>query len=194
MNKMAASEVVFELTRTELGWAIVAATGRGVCALHLGDDRDRLRQLLLRDFPEALPASPKHRSRPLLAAALSCIAMTLAPSRGRSTTVPQQPRSKTASSQALRLDLRGTPFQLAVWRLLQRIPAGSTISYRELADRLGSPRAARAVAAACAANRLAVVVPCHRVVRGDGGLAGYRWGVERKRDLLAAESASAASS
>jgi AraC family transcriptional regulator of adaptative response/methylated-DNA-[protein]-cysteine methyltransferase len=88
----------------------------------------------------------------------------------------------------LPLDLRGTAFQERVWQALRAIPAGSTASYAEIAQRIGSPRAVRAVAQACAANALAVAIPCHRVVRSDGNLSGYRWGVERKRELLARES------
>ena len=87
----------------------------------------------------------------------------------------------------LPLDVRGTAFQQRVWRALREIPAGSTVSYSEIARRIGSPTAARAVAQACAANPLAVAIPCHRVVRSDGGLSGYRWGVERKRALLERE-------
>jgi AraC family transcriptional regulator of adaptative response/methylated-DNA-[protein]-cysteine methyltransferase len=84
----------------------------------------------------------------------------------------------------LPLDVRGTAFQQRVWQALREIPAGATVSYSEIARRVGSPRAVRAVAGACAANMLAVAIPCHRVVRNDGGLSGYRWGVERKRALL----------
>ena len=87
----------------------------------------------------------------------------------------------------LPLDVRGTAFQERVWQALRRIPAGKTVSYAELARRVGAPRAVRAVAGACAANLLAVAIPCHRVVRSDGGLSGYRWGVERKRALLERE-------
>ena len=87
----------------------------------------------------------------------------------------------------LPLDVRGTAFQQRVWQALRAIPAGSTASYREIAERIGAPKAVRAVAQACAANSLAVAIPCHRVVRHDGGLSGYRWGVERKRALLARE-------
>ena len=88
----------------------------------------------------------------------------------------------------LPLDVRGTAFQQRVWRVLQAIPAGQTASYAEVAQRIGSPKAVRAVAQACAANGLAVAIPCHRVVKSDGALSGYRWGVERKRALLARES------
>ena len=87
----------------------------------------------------------------------------------------------------LPLDVRGTAFQQRVWQALQKVPAGKTVSYSELAERIGSPKAVRAVAGACAANRLAVAIPCHRVVRNDGDISGYRWGVERKRALLKRE-------
>ena len=157
------------------GWAVAAGTSRGLCALHLGRSRSSLHPLVQRDFPGARLAGPRHPLRPLLDEALRAVSTKSLPG-------------------TLRLDLQGTPFQLAVWRTLQRIPRGRTASYREVALRLGSPRAARAVAAACAANRIAVFVPCHRVVRGDGSLSGYRWGIERKRALLAAESTRAASS
>ena len=90
-------------------------------------------------------------------------------------------------AERLPLDVRGTTFQLRVWDALQRIPTGTTRTYAEIARELGQPSAARAVARACASNRLALVIPCHRVVRGDGGLGGYRWGVERKRELLREE-------
>ena len=90
-------------------------------------------------------------------------------------------------AERLPLDVRGTTFQLRVWDALQRIPKGTTRTYAEIARELGQPSAARAVARACAGNRLALVIPCHRVVRGDGGLGGYRWGVERKRELLREE-------
>jgi AraC family transcriptional regulator of adaptative response/methylated-DNA-[protein]-cysteine methyltransferase len=91
----------------------------------------------------------------------------------------------------LPLDIRGTAFQARVWRALQKVPPGKTATYTEIAAALGQPKAVRAVAAACAANKLALLVPCHRIVRRDGDLAGYRWGVERKRALLAAEDAAA---
>ena len=90
----------------------------------------------------------------------------------------------------LPLDVQGTAFQERVWRALRRIPAGATVTYREIARRIGAPRAVRAVAQACASNALAVAIPCHRVVRSDGALSGYRWGVERKRALLSREAAS----
>ena len=159
----------FLLQPCPLGWALAVASPLGLRALYLGDTRAALQALLHRDFPAAEPAPAAHPLQPLLSAALR----ELAPGK---------------SPADLPLDLRGTPFQLAVWRSLQKIPAGETASYQHVAQSLGLPRAARAVAAACAANRVAVLVPCHRVLRSDGRVAGYRWGVERKRALLAAES------
>lgn len=168
--------MVYRVARTALGWAAVAATARGLCALLLADAREQAESRLLGEFPWALAASPKHPVQGLLTAAL------------------EQLSTKRGTTKKLPLDLRGTPFQLAVWRRLQKIPRGKTSSYREVAEQLGMPRAARAVATACAANRLAVLIPCHRVVRGDGTLSGYRWGAARKRALLATESANPTSS
>lgn len=170
-----AERIVYDLSRTALGWTAVAATTRGLCALLFGDTREEARTRLLHEFPAARAATSQHPLHPLLAAGLAHLG------------------AENRRAPRLHLDLRGTTFQIAVWRNLQKIPRGRTASYREVAEQLGSPRAARAVAAACAANRLAILVPCHRVVRGDGSLSGYRWGVARKRALLEAESASAAS-
>lgn len=180
MTRPSADEIVYGLSRTTLGWAVAAASPRGLCALFLHEDRNTLRSLLLKDFPSARAATPRHPLRPLIQAGLEAVRRAgAAQGKARRGTPP--------------LDLRGTPFQRAVWRSLLKIPRSKTASYREVAEGLGLPRAARAVAAACAANRVAVLVPCHRVVRGDGSLSGYRWGIARKRALLEAESASAAS-
>lgn len=162
-------EVRYALKKTPLGWAVAAATARGLCALRLGERSDELLEELRAEFPLASRAVPGHRLRRLLDTALAQLAR---PGAGRGTP----------------LDPRGTPFQLAVWRELCKIPSGSTASYRDLAKRLGQPTAVRAVAGACAANPIAVIVPCHRIVRSDGSLGGYRWGLNRKRALLAAES------
>jgi AraC family transcriptional regulator of adaptative response/methylated-DNA-[protein]-cysteine methyltransferase len=154
--------------RTPLGWALVAATERGICMTALGDDQEILRAELRKRFPaaELVPAD----------AALADWAERVV----HFVTMPgEQPD--------LPLDVRGTAFQARVWRALQKIPVGQTATYTEIARKLGQPRAVRAVAAACAANKLALLVPCHRVVREDGNLAGYRWGIERKRALIARE-------
>jgi AraC family transcriptional regulator of adaptative response/methylated-DNA-[protein]-cysteine methyltransferase len=150
-----------------LGKILVAQSGKGVCAVLLGRTRNELEKELAREFPRARRVREREldlRAREVLRAV-----------EGSS------PRA------GLKLDLRGSEFQLRVWNELRRIPKGETRSYGELAERLGVPSSARAVARACAQNRLAVVVPCHRVLRGDGELAGYRWGVSRKRSLLARE-------
>ena len=152
-----------------LGWMIVAATDRGICAIEFGDDPESLPAQVQERFPKA----HLEEGGPEFSAMMEqVVAFVEAPERGIE----------------LSLDLQGTEFQERVWNALRQVPPGSTVSYAELAHRIGSPEAARAVARACATNRLAVAVPCHRVVRSDGRLSGYRWGVERKRMLLHRES------
>jgi AraC family transcriptional regulator of adaptative response/methylated-DNA-[protein]-cysteine methyltransferase len=148
-----------------LGLTLVAATPRGICAILFGDSEDALRDELAGIF---------HRADITLAGAdfTQRLADVLA--------AIEQPEL----SRQLPLDIRGTAFQQRIWAALRDIPAGATASYKDIAERIGEPKAVRAVAGACAANRLAVAVPCHRVVRSDGGLSGYRWGPERKRKLL----------
>ena len=164
-----AETIRFALRECSLGWVLVAATGKGVCAIQLGDDPDALvRDLTERLFPNAECVGADEGFEGLVA---RVVALVEAPALGP----------------ALPLDVRGTAFQQRVWQALRGIPAGSTASYAEIAARIGAPSAARAVAQACAANPAAVAVPCHRVVRRDGALAGYRWGAERKRALLERE-------
>lgn len=151
-----------------LGLVLVAATDRGVCAIEMGDEAEALVASLRRRFPNATFAAGD-------AAFAQLVGDVVALVDGR------------GDGAALPLDIRGTAFQQSVWQALREIPPGTTLSYAELADRLGRPTAARAVAAACAANSLAVAIPCHRIVRGDGSLSGYRWGVARKRALLQRE-------
>jgi AraC family transcriptional regulator of adaptative response/methylated-DNA-[protein]-cysteine methyltransferase len=151
-----------------LGRALVAATAHGLCAILLGDDDEALFADLLARFPHAEHRRGDRGFENSVRAAIACV-------------------DGQATDPGLPLDVRGTAFQQRVWAALRALPKGRTIDYAGLARSLGMPRGARAVAAACAANPLAVVVPCHRVVRGDGDLAGYRWGVERKRALLARE-------
>ena len=158
----------YTVVSTWLGWALVAATERGICMTALGDNRAGLEADLRRRFPAATLAAAD--------AALSGWAERVV----RFITRPGEQLD-------LPLDIRGTAFQAQVWRALQKIPPGETATYTGIAQALGRPRAVRAVAQACATNKLAVLVPCHRVVRGDGDLAGYRWGIERKRALLARE-------
>jgi AraC family transcriptional regulator of adaptative response/methylated-DNA-[protein]-cysteine methyltransferase len=160
----------FATAQTPLGWALVAATTRGICMTALGDDRASLETELRRRFPAALiwPADAE------LAGWTERIVQFI---------------TRPDAQPDLPLDIRGTAFQAQVWRALQKIPPGRTATYSEIAAALGRPRAVRAVAQACASNRLAVLVPCHRVVRRDGELAGYRWGIERKEALLGRERA-----
>jgi len=151
-----------------LGSILVAATERGVCAITLGDDPDAL----LRDLQDRFPSARlTGGDAPFERWVAKVVGFVEAPRLGLD----------------LPLDVRGTAFQQRVWRALREIPAGSTASYAEIATKLGEPKAVRAVAQACAANALAVAIPCHRVVRKDGALSGYRWGVERKRELLKRE-------
>ncbi len=158
-------EIRFAIGATSLGAILVAATRRGVCAILLGDDPQALAHDLERRFPRARLIGADAEFEQLVARVVGLV---------------EQPRIGTK----LPLDIRGTAFQQRVWKALVRIPAGKTASYAEIARRIGAPRAVRAVAQACAANALAVAIPCHRVVRTDGDLSGYRWGVERKRELL----------
>lgn len=158
----------FVIAPCSLGLALVAATDRGVCAILLGDDRQALIAELDGRFPRAARSPGGNEMAHLVNAVVDLV-------DDRPAAVP------------LPLDLRGTAFQLRVWQALARIPAGRTVSYAELAAAVGAPSAARAVARACATNHLAIAIPCHRVIRGDGGLSGYRWGIDRKRALLARE-------
>ena len=150
-----------------LGQVMVAATDRGLCFVSLGDERT-LERHLRDEFPEA----EIHRADRGLGRMVDAV---LGAIRGR------------APDRGLPLDIQGTAFQRLVWDALRRVRPGETVTYAELARRIGKPRASRAVASACAGNHLAVVVPCHRVVRSDGGLGGYRWGMKRKAALLESE-------
>ena len=151
----------------------MAQSERGICAILLGDDPHQLVCNLQDQFRKANLIGADREFEQLIAQVVGFIE---APALGLD----------------LPLDLRGTAFQERVWQALRDIPAGSTASYAEIAQRIGAPKAMRAVAQACAANTLAVAIPCHRVVRSDGNLSGYRWGVERKRQLLERETLSEA--
>jgi AraC family transcriptional regulator of adaptative response/methylated-DNA-[protein]-cysteine methyltransferase len=159
------SEIRFAIGECSLGSILVAQSERGVCAILLGEDPDALARDLQDRFPKARLIGGDRDYEQLVAQVVGFIE---APAIGLD----------------LPLDVRGTAFQQRVWRALRDIPAGSTVSYSEIARHIGSPKSVRAVAGACAANMLAVAIPCHRVVRNDGGLSGYRWGVQRKRALL----------
>ena len=162
------AQVRFAVGQCSLGAILVAESERGVCAISLGDDAESLVRELQERFPQAtlIGADAAFEQR-----VAQIVGLVEAPGRG--THLP--------------LDIRGTAFQQRVWQALRDIPPGSTVSYAELARRIGAPDAVRAVGSACGANVLAVAIPCHRVVRSDGGLSGYRWGVERKQSLLARE-------
>ncbi len=162
------NEILFAVGQCSLGAILVAQSTRGVCAILLGDDPDKLVRDLQDQFPKASLVGADHSFEQLVAQVVGFIE---APALGLD----------------LPLDLRGTAFQERVWQALRDIPLGSTVSYGQIAERIGAPKAFRAVAQACGANCLAVAIPCHRVVRSNGDLSGYRWGVERKRQLLARE-------
>jgi AraC family transcriptional regulator of adaptative response/methylated-DNA-[protein]-cysteine methyltransferase len=161
----------FALGESALGSILVAASDKGICAIALGDEPEQLVRELQDQFDRAelLPGDDTFNQW-----VARVVGFVEAPHTGLD----------------LPLDIRGTAFQRRVWQALTRIPPGTTASYREIAEKIGAPQSARAVAQACAANVLAVAIPCHRVVRTDGALSGYRWGVERKRALLARESLS----
>jgi len=148
-----------------VGRLLVAATTRGICAVRLGEDDRRLEAGLRQEYPNATLERAPAELQPWIDRIIAALDRGGAP-----IDVP--------------LDLRATAFQCRVWRALREIPAGRTRSYANVAAAIGQPAAARAVARACATNPVALVVPCHRVVRADGDLGGYRWGVERKRTLL----------
>ena len=169
------ARIRFAIGQCSLGAILVAQSERGVCAILIGDDPDALARDLQDRFPRAELIGGDAGFEQLVARVVGFVEM---PALGLD----------------LPLDVRGTAFQRRVWQALREIPAGSTASYTEIARRIGAPTAVRAVAGACAANALAVAIPCHRVVRNDGGLAGYRWGVERKRTLLEREAQQQAAS
>jgi AraC family transcriptional regulator of adaptative response/methylated-DNA-[protein]-cysteine methyltransferase len=169
------TSIRFALADSPLGRLLVAATDRGICAVRLGDDDQDMAAALRRDYPQAA-VEPVGDGDPLQ----EWVDVILA---------SMSAAGPAPTLQTLPLDVRATAFEWRVWRELQRIPRGATRSYGEVAAALGQPTAARAVARACAANPVALLVPCHRVVRADGEASGYRWGAERKRHLLAGEAA-----
>ncbi len=162
------TEIRFAIGQCSLGAILVAASDLGVCAVALGDDPERLAQELQDRFKRARLIGGDPDFEALVARVVGFVE---APRQGLD----------------LPLDVRGTVFQQRVWQALRHVPPGETVTYGEIAKRIGAPAAVRAVASACAANPLAVAIPCHRVVRRDGSVSGYRWGVERKRRLLERE-------
>ena len=164
------TDIRFAIGETSLGPVLVGASEKGVCAIFFGDDPVALAEDLQGRFPKARLLGGDRSFEKWVAKVVGFV---------------ETPRLGLD----LPLDIRGTVFQRRVWKALLEIPIGSTASYSEVARKVGAPGSARAVAQACASNRLAVAIPCHRVVRNDGGLSGYRWGIERKRTLLAREGA-----
>ncbi|MBB3212030.1 AraC family transcriptional regulator of adaptative response/methylated-DNA-[protein]-cysteine methyltransferase [Herbaspirillum sp. Sphag1AN] len=164
-------QIRFGVGQCWLGAILVAATEHGICAITLGDDPVQLVRELQDRFAKAELIGGDARFEQWMATVIGVIEV----------------HENSAAAQMLPLDVRGTAFQQQVWQALRAIPIGVRISYSELAQRIGQPAAVRAVASACAANTIAVLIPCHRVVRTDGSLSGYRWGVERKKALLQRE-------
>lgn len=162
------TDIRFAIGECSLGAILVASSERGVCAILMGDDPDLLARDLQNRFPKSNLIGGDSEFERLVAKVVGFVEMP-------------------AIGLDLPLDVRGTAFQQRVWQALREIPAGTTASYTEIAERIGMPKAVRAVAQACGANALAVAIPCHRVVRSDGALSGYRWGVARKRSLLEKE-------
>jgi AraC family transcriptional regulator of adaptative response/methylated-DNA-[protein]-cysteine methyltransferase len=162
------SEILYALGASSLGTVLVARKPLGVCAILLGDDPDRLERDLLEIFPDSAPAPAADALASELAAAVD---------------LAERPWAGFAPS----LAIGGTEFQRRVWSAVREVAPGTTVSYAEIARRIGAPSALRAVAGACAANVLAIAIPCHRILRSNGTLSGYRWGMERKRKLLERE-------
>jgi AraC family transcriptional regulator, regulatory protein of adaptative response / methylated-DNA-[protein]-cysteine methyltransferase len=163
-------EIKFAVGQTSLGAILVASSKKGIAAILLGDDPDELVRDLQNRFPKACLIGADREYEDLVAQIVGFV---------------ETPRIGVD----LPLDIRGTAFQRRVWQALREIPTGETVSYTEIARRIGLPKAVRAVASACAANKLAVAIPCHRVIRKDGSLSGYAWGVDRRRILLDREAA-----
>lgn len=158
----------FSLGQCSLGQLLVAQNAKGICAILLGDDAEYLRADLQQRFPSAALHEDNAQLKKNITQVINAI---------------EQPTANLH----LPLDIQGTVFQQRVWDALQKIPAGETRSYTDIARAIGSPKAVRAVAGACAANAIAILIPCHRVVRNDGNLSGYRWGIDRKQQLLQRE-------
>ena len=162
------TDIFFAIGKSSLGSILVAQSNKGVCSILIGEDPEALIRDLQDRFPKANLIGDEAGYQELVAKVVGLI---------------EQP----GTSLDLPLDIRGTAFQQRVWNALQQIPPGTTATYTEIAKKIGMPKAVRAVAQACVANALAVAIPCHRVIKNDGSLSGYRWGVDRKRALLERE-------
>ncbi|MDQ6676745.1 MAG: bifunctional DNA-binding transcriptional regulator/O6-methylguanine-DNA methyltransferase Ada [Acidobacteriota bacterium] len=170
-------EISYVIVKTPLGRMMLGATDRGLCFLEFGSSPEELLVSLQQEYPASVRVPLEKPYSDQFTGWMQALASYLEGER---------------TLQPMPISLHGTAFQLKVWSYLQTIRAGSVQSYSEVAEAIGHPKAVRAVASACAANRIALVVPCHRVIRGDGGLGGYRWGLDRKRTLLDAERRTAA--
>lgn len=168
MSKLATNVIEYATTATDFATILLARSGQGVCAILLGDTQDEL----YADLQKRLPKAQLIRNDSALASVLKTVTDFLA--------APLTPLD-------FPLDIQGSDFQKSVWAVLRSIAVGDTLSYTDVAQLLHKPKAVRAVANACAANPLALAIPCHRILRADGEMSGYRWGVERKRALLAQE-------
>lgn len=166
------ARISYAAAKTPLGRVMIGATDRGICFIQFANTQEELLALLRSEFPRAAIAPMPKASEKNFDAWMAGLRAFLAGDKK----APDLP-----------LDIRGTAFQMKVWKYLQTIPAGETRSYKEVAGGIGAEKSARAVAKACASNRIALAIPCHRVIRGDGGLSGYKWGVERKEKLLSLE-------
>jgi len=158
----------FRVVKSDLGWVLIGATEKGICTIELGDNPDVLRERLFESFPRAVIQEGDNDLNDWIEQLLIHI-------------------DNPSQRLNLPLDIQGTAFQRQVWQALREIPIGSTASYTEIAEKIGKPKAFRAVANACASNKLAIAIPCHRVVRKSGELGGYRWGAEKKRMVLDTE-------
>lgn len=164
----AGTQIHFAVGQCSLGSILVAASAKGIAAILLGDDPETLVHELEDRFPKATLVGGDPTFEGVMAKVVGLV-------------------ETPANGLDLPLDMRGTAFQHRVWLALREIPVGTTVTYTQIAERIGMPKAVRAVARACAANKIAVAIPCHRVIRNDGALSGYRWGIERKRALIARE-------
>lgn len=163
------TSIIYTIVSCYLGYLLVATTEKGICSVKLGDTTEELESILYQEFPQAKLVFDSENHQDWVGTILKFID-------------GNQPHLD------LPLDLRGTVFQKQVWEALRKIPYGETRTYKEIANQIGKPKAVRAVGYACGANKTALIVPCHRVIRSDGSLSGYRWGIERKRKLLNQES------
>lgn len=169
---VAGETITYTCRHTALGLMMMAATEKGICFVQFGDDQAPLITQLKKEFPKAVFSASPPEKAPRLNSWIKALKQSI----NQNTPIPDLP-----------LDMRGTAFQIKLWQFLLDTSAGEVMSYSDLATRAGNPKAFRAAASACAKNRISVLIPCHRVLKGDGSLGGYRWGLKRKQALLDAE-------